>query len=853
MKKIFKILSVLLLLFLALLILAPLFFKQQIKDTVTKEVNSLINAEFSIDHISVSFISDFPNASIELENILITNNEPFEGDTLVLINSVLLETSISKLLSEKLSIDNFSVSNATVNLKSNLDNIPNYDIMYPSDENSTEETSTPETASTISLHIEDYSFNNIQFNYIDEKSQLSMIVKNFNHQGKGTFSTQDVLLNTTSSIEGFTFSSENITYLKSAKIQWDANINVNLNTLKVEFLENLATLNDLNLSFHGFVQPIESGIDMDLNFDSKGSKFKSLLSLIPSAYSADFAAVEANGKLNFGGTATGLYSDTSIPKFDVNINTNNASFHYPDLPKAITDIYIDTHINNATGLLDDTKVALKRFDLKIDEDLFQASSSLSNLTTNPHVKATLKGVINLGNLGQAYPLELEENLEGILNFDLQSEFTQKAIEEEQYSNIKNSGYISLKNMTVETEMLPHPVAINTASLKFTPKDFILESFIATTATSDLNAKGTLTNLMGFVFSNKPLTGQFTVNSTNFNTFDFLSQTEVEPETETKKDVVIDSTTISEIKIPENINITTTLNAKTVSYDNIILTDMRGKINIKDQKAIFENTTAKLLGGTIALKGNVNTKPTPSIFDFSMSLQELDIVESFSTLSLFSSIAPFAKALSGKMSTSLDLTGKLDSDFFPEMNSLNGNGLSNLEVKEIDVKKSNALSLLESNFEFVDFTKLDMQKIQTVIQFENSAISFQPFKIATYDAIPIQMEGSHSFDNKMNYNLSTEVPVKFLGEKATSLLSGFSKEEIDKMKVPIKINLNGDVTKPNVVPDYSSALKLVSGKVIESQKNKLLKSLFKEDEKEGESTPKEDVKKAAKNLLKGLFK
>jgi len=855
MKKTFKILSLILFLVSTLIIIAPLIFKNQIKDTITEKINAQINAVFSINHVSLSFISDFPNASIALENILIINKQPFTGDTLLLVNSIQLETSILNLLSKKLTVDNISISNAIVNLKTNPNNISNYDIMNPSDAIITKEPLETEQTSSVSLQLEDYSFNNIQFNYIDEKSKLSIIVKNFNHRGKGVFSKEDVLLNTYSSIEALTFSSANINYLKSAKIQYDAKVNINLNTLKAEFLENLAELNDLSLSFHGFIQPTEPGIEMDINFDSKGSKFKSLLSLVPSAYSSEFDAIKASGELNLNGKATGLYSDTSVPRFNVNINTNNSSFQYPDLPTAITNIYIDTYINNTTGKLDDTKVAIRRFDLKIGNDIFQASSYLSNLNTNPHVKAKLEGVLNLGNLTNAYPLELEDKLEGVLKFNLQSEFTQKAIEKEQYSEIKNSGFISLKNMTVETEMLPNPVTINSASLKFSPKDFKLESFIANTASSDLNAKGTLTNIMGFVFGDKALTGDFTVNSNNFNTFDFLSQAEITKETESKNVTVVDSTTISGIKIPEKIHITTTLIAKTVSYDNIILSDMRGKIKIKDQKAIFEKTTAKLLGGTITLNGNVDTKPTPSKFDFSMSLKELDIVQSFTTIELFASIAPFATAVDGKMSTTLNLTGILDPDFFPEMNSLYGNGIAKLEVKEIDSKKSNALSLLENNFKFIDLKKLDMKKIKTALTFENSTVSFQPFRIASYDGIPVKMEGSHSFANTMNYNLSTKVPVKFLGNEALNLLSGLSKDEIDKMKVPIKINLNGDVTKPNVEPDYTSALKAVSGKVLESQKNKLLNSLLKGNKIDIDSTSSnvKKLEKEAKNLLKGLFK
>ena len=848
MKKTAKIISALVILLFLILVLTPIFFKKQIKAKIITEVNNTINAQFTIESISLSFITSFPDASIDLKEVLLINNAPFKGDTLAYLKNIQLETSIQNLLSQKLTIDKFSVSDAVINIKTNKEGVGNYDITHQSQTTQTEPAAN--TSSNLSLHIEDYGFHNIQFNYIDQKSLISINVKNFNHNGKGTFSSENVLLKTSSSIESFSFSSENLSYIKNAKLLWDANINLDLTSFKVAFEENVAHFNDLILSFHGYVQPTDTGIAMDLDFDSKGSKFKSLLSLVPSAYSSNFADVEANGELNFDGIAKGVYSDTSVPKFNVNINTNNASFHYPDLPKSVSNIYIDTNINNQTGNIDDTQVALKRFDATIDQDTFKASSYISNLTSNPHVKSALKGTINLGNLSNAYPLNLEEKLEGTVVFDLHSEFTQRAIEKELYQNIDNKGSITLKNMKVETDMLPHPMAIQEASLKFTPKDFKLEKFNAKTGTSDLNAKGTLTNLIGFVFGEKELTGEFTIMSNNINAFDLLSETEI-ADTDNEQKETTSSESIA-IKIPKKINITTKVFAKKVRYDNIILSNMRGTMRIKDEKAIFENTSAKLLGGTIALEGNVDTRPTPSVFDFSMALKELDIVESFSTIDLFSSIAPFAKAFNGKMSTSMDLTGSLDNDFFPDMNSLTGDGLSKLQVKEIDPKKSNALSLLENNFSFVDFKKLDMKKIQTAIKFENSAISFQPFKIATYDGVPIKIEGSHSFDNKMNYNLNTQIPVQMLGKEATNLLSGLSDEEVRNMKVPIKINLNGNVNKPNVVPDYSTALKAVSGKVLESQKNKLLKSLTGDSKDKDGNKKESELEKAANSLLKKLF-
>jgi hypothetical protein len=49
-----------------------------------------------------------------------------------------------------------------------------------------------------------------------------------------------------------------------------------------------------------------------------------------------------------GRICQGLYSDTTVPKFNIDIASNNASFQYPDLPKSVRNIVIDTKIVNET-------------------------------------------------------------------------------------------------------------------------------------------------------------------------------------------------------------------------------------------------------------------------------------------------------------------------------------------------------------------------------------------------------------------------------------------------------------------------------------------------------------------------
>jgi hypothetical protein len=79
------------------------------------------------------------------------------------------------------------------------------------------------------------------------------------------------------------------------------------------------------------------------------------------------------------GFAKGLYSDTTVPKFNIDIASNNASFQYPDLPKSVRNIVIDTKIVNETGILNDTYINIDKLSFKIDQDVFNAKAKFQIL------------------------------------------------------------------------------------------------------------------------------------------------------------------------------------------------------------------------------------------------------------------------------------------------------------------------------------------------------------------------------------------------------------------------------------------------------------------------------------------
>ncbi len=846
MKKVVKTLSIVIAIVVIALFTVPFLFKEQIENTIQNELNKRINAELSFEKVSLNLWQHFPKASINISDLLITNENSFENDTLLSIENIQLTTTLTALLNTP-KIDYFSISNGFINLETTINGEFNFDILKAESSTSVSEDNT--NSSDFSFHIEQYDLKNIHFNYADKQNKISATLKEFNHSGTGKFSNEHVQLTTKTSIQSISVIQNSIPYLNKAKFLWQAELLYNLENQKISFDKNSAQLNDLKFYFDGFVQPANEGIAMVLQFDVLESKFKSLLSLIPDAYAQSFDKVTANGALDFKGTFNGLYSDSEIPKFDIFISSKDASFKYPELPKTMEHITFDTHIGNETGAIDDTEIQLNKLSFQIDKDVFSASGTFRKLMSNPTISAKIDGKLNLDNLSETYPIPLDQQLHGIVDAHIKTAFSQKDIDTNNFEAIKNEGNISVLNMTVISEMFPNPFSIETAHIEFTPKKLLVKKCQAKTGKSDLSVTGNVNNLIGFAFGNKVLSGTFDIKADRIITEDFLSETASDTLT------ISNSNTTAPLKIPTGIAISSQFSAKNVHYDNLILKNCKGALTIKDQTAQFKKINAKLFDGAIHFDGMVNTKETPSTFDLGIKFESINIEKAFSSLELFSSIAPFAKTIDGTMSSSFDMKGNLDHDLMPTANSISGKTVSNMEVSQIDASRSKTMSLLDKNLDFIDFAKLDIKKINAKASIENGMVRFSPFKIASYDAIPIQMSGTHSFDNDMNYQLLAEVPATFFGKETEKLLSGLSEAERNDIHVPLKVTIGGTISKPNVTPDYKSAISSLTSKIAKSQTNKFIDRILKTSSKEKDSTKtntSDDIKKAASKLLKKLF-
>ena len=861
LKKILKIIGVLILLLVVALFAAPFLFKDQIKAKISEAINAKVDAKVSFAEADLSLFKNFPNANVTLEKLVIINKAPFQGDTLISLGELNLKMSIKELFkgkNEAIAIDGISSKNGLINIIFNKDGIANYDIALKDEKTIDDGKSSP-----LSLKIQNYKVENFKLRYFDESSKIKMVIDSLNHEGTGDFTAQKLDLVTKSTAK-VSLDMDKVNYMKNVALTLDAILGIDLEKSKYTFKENKALINQLPLEFDGFIQMVEAGQEYDLKFKTPTSSFKNFLGVIPSAYAANLDNVKTTGDFTVVGFAKGLYSDTTVPKFNIDIVSNNASFKYPDLPKSVQNIVIDTRIINETGILNDTYVSLDNLSFKIDQDVFNAKANIRNITQNAIVDAALKGTINLTNLSKAYPIKLDKPLSGILKADVTTKFDMQSVEKSQYQNINNAGTMSLSGFNYVDEN-GKKMNISNALVQFNPSQVNLKELNATTGKSDISVTGILENFYGFIFKNQELKGNFNMNSKQLAVDDFMTAGE-ESKTDSKK--------ADAMKIPAFLNCTLTAKATTVLYDNLTLKDVSGKLIVKDEKVTFENVKTAIFGGRIDMNGAVSTKGKTPVFNMDLKLNQVDIAQSFTQLDLLKKIAPIAGIINGKLNSSIKLNGNLDAtELTPDLKTLTGDLLGQLLSTTVNSSNSTLLTALGSNIKFIDVNKINLNDLKAALTFKDGKVNVKPFDI-NYKDIKATIGGTHGFDQSMNYNLKFEVPTKYLGSEANALIAKLSPAEAEKVQsIPINALLVGNFTNPKITTDINSAVTKLTTQLVNQQKDRLVKQgtaaltdLLNKNKKPGDTTKtvlpatkeevktkvKEEVKTKASDLLNGFF-
>ena len=784
----------LILLVVALLFVLPLLFRDRIAQRVKTEVNRSLDARVDWRNASLTFFRDFPNLTLTLDDLTAANVGRFQGDTLAAVRHLRVVLDLASVLGNVMSgsqiiVRAVELDRPRLRLIKLEDGAANWDITRK-----TPETAQPQAkaARPVAISLRRFQITDAAVAFDNRQTKLKASLSGFDQSLSGDFSRDLVGIQTKADADTVSVTFAGIPYLNRVQLGLTADIQADLAKKAFTLKDTELRLNDLKLGVAGSANAAGKNTGLDLAFKAPSTNFRSILSLVPAVYAHDFQKVKTAGTIAVDGRVKGEYGDSAFPSLALNAKVDNAAFQYPDLPLPARDIMMDLSITNPGGSADATVVRLQKFHMRIGRNPVDASLVLRTPLSDPDVDARVAGKVDLADVRRTMKLEGIDQLAGTVAADAAVRTRMSYVDTKQYDKVAASGTVDVANLTVKGKDLPKPLAIQEASLRLAPERAELRSFNGSIGRSDVQATGTIENLLGYMLRDDVLRGSATVRSNRFDLNEWKSG---------ESDLQV-------IPVPPKIDFGLDATVAELTYDKLKMTNAHGHLRVKDQRVMLEDFRMNTLGGEIGVTGFYETtnvaKPT---FDVGLKLAKVDIPSAFQAFTTVQMLAPVAKYAVGTMSTDLRVNGALGKNMMPLFPGLSGGGT--VQTSSLDLKDFPPLQKV------VDVTKLrfldnpGLDALRAAFQIREGRLFVQPFDVKL-GGTTMNVSGSNGLDQSLQYTLGLRVPRSLMGGAANSAIAGLVSKAgaagIDLTAAPeigLGIQLGGTVTNPSVKADVSS--------------------------------------------------
>lgn len=807
-RKILLITGITLLILISFIISAPWIFKGKITSIVKSAVSKDLRAHVNFTDVDISWFRHFPNVTVGLNNLDLTCVGEFQGDTLMSAKQINITCDIKSLVSG----DSIKIYSVTANAPRfhaliHKDGHFNWSTIKP-DSSSKENINT--SSKTFDWEIQRYEIHNGYVEYLDESKNIHVQIANLEHEGRGHFNSELFTLKTKTTADAVNFECTGaVPYHVVAKTNIDISFHVDNKTHTYTFNTDQVSFNDMKLHTEGFFQWInDSSYNMNIHFKAPSTKFKNILSMLPSVYQNDFASIDANGQVNFNGFIKGKYDEKHFPAYHTNLYVTDGYFKYPDLLMPVEHIHLGLQIDNPDGIADHRTINISEAHAEINHDTLNMHLLVKNLETKPFIDFAFTGKLDLGNISQWMKLEPGTKWSGLIIADIHAKGKIPETEKQKKDLFQSWGEFDLSDFLYSSKTYPGGIALNELIMSFNSKNILIQDLKGAYLKSHFGATGSLNNLFDFALRNKPLKATIDLKTDEFNFREWIR---------TDKDSSGKTTTLSNtaFTVPENIDFTMHAEADRFHYDNLDLQNISGNLVISDQTIQLHDIKANGLDGDIHINGTYSTVESKDYPEFALTydVKGLDIQKTFLAFNSIRRIIPVAKFIAGNINAHMSLSGRLNEDMTTDLQSLDGEG--NVELLAGTMKNFDPLDKISQSLDIAELKDLPLKDTKADFSFKNSRVVVTPFVLHAKD-IEMDIYGTHGFDQSLDYAINLKVPRSQLGSKGKMFVKNVVTQAADK-GIPVKlkdevsldVKMIGTINSPDVKTDMDSVVDMAA--------------------------------------------
>ena len=788
------------------------YFYKNIKPILVTEINKTLAVKVEVADISISGIKDFPNLGIKFTDVSIDESKKFYGKKLLKAQELNLFIDVLKLYKGEYVIDGVTLRNGQLNvadLKSNT----NYNIIQPSSDTS---------SSAVSFEIKDLSLINCSIHYQHTPSKFKSEAYTPSSSIQLKYEGDVTSLAIKTSLDSTLIVVAEDVFVAKKNLKLNTAIDINSSSERIEISPSDIKIEQVKLKTNGFVTYGKTS-EIDIKFANSNTTAQSLLSILPTSITKSMDQIKLNGDVVVDGFFKGRMDGSNDPSFGFNYSLKKTELEIKGQNISLSGIDASGklempnigNLRNANATCKLTKAQSGNNQLAGDISVTNftkpsimwngkanlAAEFLLALIGNDDTKATAGRIETDGKLSLVYDTDKGELTPNSLRY------AGKVLVKGLKASISNPK-INVKNLDLDISADNNKMVVNRAAFEYNNTSGTLKGYLDKYQ-SLLNDK-----------SDATLVGELELDYLNVNDFYSSSDSPQESNSSSNSDI-----------IPINLKLKTKLTD--FKYNDFTAESVTGNLISNRAQIGMPKCTINALDGSTIASVSVKKWGNSHLLDISTDIKRVNISKLLKQFNNFEQDEITHEHLSGRLSGSIIAKVILDQNFEPVLPKLYAK--ANILVENGALVNYEPLKELSSFAKVSDLENVKFKTLKNTIEIFDQTIYIPKMTIAN-NAMNLTLEGTHTFENYMNYSMSLSV-AELLATKAKWIAKKADKriEKNSAGGLTAYITMEGTPDDLKIKYDRATVKENVKEEV-KKEKKKFIKAL------KGEGTLEEDSAK-----------
>lgn len=841
MKKIRKILlwvfGILLVLAIQGVILIFLYEKE-IKSAALDKLNQQLNSPIKVGKIELSYFKHFPYISLRFPDVTIYESNNNHKGILLQASEISLFFNIWDIYQGKYDVKKLYINHASWNSKIDKLGNSNFEIVKS-------DTNTSTQGSKFKLSIEEIIILNSSVLHIDLASKFIYRSDIASLKAKGAFSANEFELTLISQMHVNTLNHNQVSYIKNKEIKLNTRVAVDFSKDHYQFNSAAIQIEKLNVLLDGDINYSETNKSINLTAQGKELDIQSFLSILPNQYSNKVKEYKSTGTMFLQTSIKGSLDSNKTPKIlllagfeNAEVEINNSSIKNQKINRLNFKLSFD---NNATVSMLDDRIDINSFTATFQDKPIQGHINITELN-DPYIDLYIETQQSLTDIQKIFPIKDVDFKKGDLALKLKLKTHVSDLEKNNnIKHIESEGNVKITNASLLAGKYALALENINGDYSFQKADLRINSMSLKIGTSDIILQGFFRNLFSFLLSeNEDLSIDAALTSNKLNLKELLSSGENSTESEPYR-----------LKINPRLNVNLKLNVKEIQFLPFQAFDVQGEMSIENQIISTNYLACRSQKGLVFAKINFNAKqPKRMPMDIDLILNKVDVSNLFREFNNFGVDIITDKNIRGNLSTSMKINILWDENLNSIHDAFYAKG--NVLIENGELLNFDPMLALGKYIDVNDLKNLKFSNLENTIEIKNKNIFIPSMEIKS-NALSLQLSGTHSFENKIDYHLQLLLS-DFIKKKSKTLGDErFGEIEPDGTgNTKLLIRMYGDAENPKFSLDKKEIRKKIADdfkneraemkKVLRDEFNSLFKKEkdFKESINEGASDWEKDI-------------